>query len=66
MTNRYPDIRRIKSAYTLARGDRSMYKYLIADLRGKSTPKGAEALVALAHPKFRDEPYVRGKDIEYL
>jgi itaconate CoA-transferase len=38
-------------------------EYGVADLRGKSTPERAEALIALAHPEFRDELYHQARKL---
>jgi len=41
-------------------------EYGIADMFGKSTTERAEALIAIAHPKFRDELRQRAKAMGYL
>ncbi len=41
-------------------------EYGVADLRGKSSRERAAALIAIAHPKFRDELHVAAKKIGYL
>ena len=41
-------------------------EYGVANLRQLSTPERAEALIGLAHPKFRDELERRAKEIGYL
>lgn len=41
-------------------------EYGVADLFGKSTAERAEALIAIAHPKFRDELRLRAKEMGYL
>jgi acyl-CoA hydrolase len=41
-------------------------EYGIANLRGKSTAQRAEALIAIAHPNFRDELMRQAKEIGYL
>jgi itaconate CoA-transferase len=41
-------------------------EYGVADLRGKSSPERAAALIAIAHPKFRDQLYEAAKKIGYL
>lgn len=38
-------------------------EYGVANLRGKSTVERAEALIALAHPEFRDELYRRAREL---
>ncbi|SRR5579875_481038 len=38
-------------------------EYGVANLRGKSTVERAEALIALAHPDFRDELYHRAREL---
>jgi itaconate CoA-transferase len=41
-------------------------EYGVVNLRDLSTPERAEALIALAHPKFREELQQRAKEIGYL
>lgn len=41
-------------------------EYGVADLRGKSSRERAEALIAIAHPKFRDQLTEAAKKIGYL
>jgi itaconate CoA-transferase len=41
-------------------------EYGVVNLRGKSSGERAEALIAIAHPKFRDELYQRARQIGYL
>jgi itaconate CoA-transferase len=41
-------------------------EYGVANLRGKSSPERAEALIAIAHPKFRDELGQRARESGYL
>jgi len=41
-------------------------EYGVANLRGKSTAERAEALIAIAHPDFRDELYHQAREIGYL
>jgi itaconate CoA-transferase len=41
-------------------------EYGVADMRGKSTAQRAEALIAIAHPDFRDELYHQAREIGYL
>ncbi len=41
-------------------------EYGIANLRGKSTVQRAEALIAIAHPKFRDELARGARQLGYL
>ncbi|HVN29058.1 MAG TPA: acetyl-CoA hydrolase/transferase C-terminal domain-containing protein [Candidatus Binataceae bacterium] len=41
-------------------------EYGVVNLRDLSTPERAEALIRLAHPKFRDELERRAKEIGYL
>jgi itaconate CoA-transferase len=41
-------------------------EYGVADMRGKSSPERAEALIAIAHPKFRDELARRARELGYL
>jgi acyl-CoA hydrolase len=38
----------------------------VANLRGKSIPERAEALIQLAHPKFRAELEQQAKEMGYL
>jgi itaconate CoA-transferase len=50
---------------------RSEVEYIVTEfgvvnLRDLSTPERAEALIGLAHPKFREELKRRGKEIGYL
>jgi itaconate CoA-transferase len=41
-------------------------EYGIADMRGKSTAQRAQALIAIAHPDFRDELYHAARELGYL
>ena len=41
-------------------------EYGMADMRGKSSPERAEALIAIAHPRFREELRQRARDLGYL
>jgi itaconate CoA-transferase len=41
-------------------------EYGVANLRGKSVPQRAEALIQIAHPKFRDELIRRAKELGYF
>ena len=41
-------------------------EYGIANLRGKSTAQRAEALIAIAHPKFRGELMHQAKELGYM
>ncbi len=41
-------------------------EYGVADLRGKSTSERAQALIAIAHPDFRDELYRQARELAYL
>lgn len=41
-------------------------EYGVADLRGKSTSARAAALIAIAHPKFREELSSRAREMGYL
>jgi itaconate CoA-transferase len=41
-------------------------EYGVANLRGKSTAQRAEALIAIAHPKFRDELTHQAKELGYF
>ena len=41
-------------------------EYGVADMRGKSSPERAEALIAITHPRFRDELSQRARDLGYL
>ena len=41
-------------------------EYGVVNLRDMSTPERAEALIGIAHPKFREELKRRGKEIGYL
>jgi len=41
-------------------------EYGVANLRGKSTTQRAEALIAIAHPKFRDQLTQQAKELGYF
>lgn len=41
-------------------------EYGVADMRGKSTSQRAQALIAIAHPDFRDELYHAARELGYL
>jgi itaconate CoA-transferase len=41
-------------------------EYGVADMSGKSTAERAEALIAIAHPKFRDELRRGARELGYL
>lgn len=41
-------------------------EYGVADMTGKSTAERAEALIAIAHPRFRDELRMKAKETGYL
>jgi len=41
-------------------------EYGVADMRGKSSPERAEALIAIAHPDFRDALRQRARELGYL
>ncbi len=41
-------------------------EYGVADMTGKSTSERAEALIAIAHPKFRDELREGARELGYL
>ncbi len=41
-------------------------EYGVADLRGKSTAERAEALISIAHPRFRDELAARARELGCL
>jgi len=41
-------------------------EYGVADMIGKSTAERAEALIAIAHPKFRDELLDGARKLGYL
>ena len=41
-------------------------EYGIADMVGKSTAERAEALIAIAHPRFRDELRHGARELGYL
>jgi len=41
-------------------------EYGVADMTGKSTAERAEALIAIAHPKFRDELLAGARKLGYL
>ncbi len=41
-------------------------EYGVADLRGKSTRQRAEELIAIAHPKFREDLSRRAREIGYM
>lgn len=46
--------------------DRVVTEYGVAELRGSSIRERAERLVAIAHPKFRDELERSGRELGYL
>jgi acyl-CoA hydrolase len=46
--------------------DRVVTEYGVAELRGSSIRERAERLVAIAHPKFRDELGRSGRELGYL
>jgi acyl-CoA hydrolase len=41
-------------------------EYGVADMRGKSSPERAEALITIAHPAFRDELRRTAVELGYL
>ncbi len=57
-------VARIEGPATDPRADTQyiVTEYGVADLRGKSSPERAEALIAIAHPKFRDELGQRARE----
>ncbi len=61
-------VARIEGPATVARADTQyvVTEYGVADLRGKSGARRAEALIAIAHPKFRDELSRRAAKLGYL
>jgi len=46
--------------------DRVVTEYGVAELRGSSIRERAERLIAIAHPKFRDELERSGRELGYL
>ena len=61
-------VARIEGPATDPRADTQyiVTEYGVANLRGKSSPERAEALIAIAHPKFRDELSRRAEESGYL
>ncbi len=61
-------VARIEGPATDPRADTQyiVTEYGVADMRGKSTAERAEALIAIAHPDFRDELYHQGREMGYL
>lgn len=61
-------VARIEGPATDPRADTQyiVTEYGVADLRGKSSPERAEALIAIAHPRFRDELGQRAREFGYL
>ena len=46
--------------------DRVVTEYGVAELRGSSIRERTERLIAIAHPKFRDELERSGREFGYL
>ena len=46
--------------------DRVVTEYGVAELRGSSIRERTKRLIAIAHPKFRDDLTRRAKEINYL
>ncbi len=46
--------------------DRVVTEYGVADMRGRSISERARQLIAIAHPRFRDELTAEGKALGYL
>lgn len=46
--------------------DRVVTEYGVAELRGSSIRERARRLIAIAHPKFRDELERSGRELGYL
>lgn len=46
--------------------DTVITEYGVAELKGRSVPERAEALIAIAHPKFRDELRDEAKRLGYI
>jgi itaconate CoA-transferase len=61
-------VARIEGPATDPRADTQyiVTEYGVADMRGKSTSQRAEALIAIAHPDFRDELYHHARGLGYL
>lgn len=61
-------VARIEGPATVPRADTQyvVTEYGVADLRGKSGAQRAEALIAIAHPKFREELSRQAAELGYL
>ncbi|HVB80692.1 MAG TPA: acetyl-CoA hydrolase/transferase C-terminal domain-containing protein [Candidatus Binataceae bacterium] len=61
-------VARIEGPATDPRADTQyiVTEYGVADMRGKSSPERAQALIAIAHPKFRDELGQRARECGWL
>jgi itaconate CoA-transferase len=61
-------VARIEGPATVPRADTQYVatEYGVADLRGKSGAERAEALIAIAHPKFREELSRQAAELGYL
>jgi itaconate CoA-transferase len=61
-------VARIEGPATDPRADTEyvVTEYGVANLRGKSSPERAQALIAIAHPKFRDELGRQARESGYL
>ncbi|HZO83248.1 MAG TPA: acetyl-CoA hydrolase/transferase C-terminal domain-containing protein [Candidatus Binataceae bacterium] len=61
-------VARIEGPATVPRADVQyvVTEYGVADLRGKSGARRAEALIAIAHPNFRDELSRQAAELGYL
>ena len=46
--------------------DHVVTEYGVADMRGRSISQRAAALIAIAHPQFRDELTREARDLDYL
>src|SRR5579875_2592435 len=59
---------RIEGPTTDPRADTNyiVTEYGVADMRGKSTSQRAQALIAIAHPDFRDDLYRQARRMGYL
>ena len=46
--------------------DHVVTEYGLADMRGRSISERARALIAIAHPRFRDELESGARQLDYL
>jgi itaconate CoA-transferase len=61
-------VARIEGPATDPRADTQyiVTEYGVADMRGKSIAERAQALIAIAHPDFRDDLYHQARELGYL